>query len=137
MAEDNTKIKKIDPTLLELVTGILLCGVAVEAAGIFFVERKLYYTLGWWAGILLAVFMAWHLWYSLNRGLDLGEDGAPKYLAGRSIIRYTVVAAGYIAIAVTDIGNPVAAFFGILTLKAAAYLQPFVHKCFKKIFHLE
>lgn len=136
MAEDSTKRKKIDPTLLELITGIVFLGLLGEA-GVFFVKRVLYYTLGWWAGIVLAVFMAWHTWWGLNRGLDLGEEGAPKYLAGVSMLRYAVVAAGYIAVAVTDIGNPIAAFFGILTLKAAAYLQPFVHKCFKKIFHLE
>ena len=136
MVEENGKVGKIDRTLLELLTGILVTGMLGQA-GVFFVERKLYYTLGWWAGILIAAFMAWHMWRTLDRGLDLGEAGAPKYLASANIIRYVIVAVAYIAVAVLDFGNPVAAFFGILMLKVAAYLQPFTHKIFKKLFAWE
>lgn len=137
MTEKIKKTEKADRTLLELFAGILLYGVICETAGIFFVTRKIYYTIGVWYGILLALFMAWHMWRSLDRGLDLGEAGAPKYLAKANSIRYIVVAAAYIALAILDFGSPVAAFFAILSLKAAAYLQPLTHKCFKKLFGWE
>lgn len=137
MIEKNKGTEKIDRTLLELFAGILLYGAVCEAAGIFFVKEKLYYTIGIWYGILLALLMAWHMWRSLDRGLDLGEGGAPKYLARANIIRYVIVAACYMALAVLDFGNPVAAFFGILGLKAAAYLQPLTHKCLKRLFGWE
>lgn len=137
MIEKSKRTGKIDRTLLELFAGILLYGAVCEAAGVFFVKGKLYYTIGIWYGILLAFFMAWHMWRSLDRGLDLGEGGAPKYLAKANIIRYVIVAVCYMALAVLDFGNPVAAFFGILGLKAAAYLQPLTHKCFKKLFGWE
>ena len=120
------KTVKIDRTLSELFAGILLYGVICETVGIFFVKNKIYYTIGAWYGILLAVFMAWHMWRSLDRGLDLGEAGAPKYFARANII-----------LAILDFGSPVAAFFTILSLKAAAYLQPLTHKCFKKLFGWE
>lgn len=135
MEDHMEKKKKTDPTLKELVTGILVLGFLGEIAGLLFVRDKLYYTSGWWFGIALSVFMAWHMWWSLNRGLDLGEQGAPKYLVRANLIRYLVVAVGYAALAVLDFGNPIAAFAGILMLKASAYLQPFVHKCYHKIFH--
>lgn len=137
MAEKMEKTKKIDRTLLELFAGILLFGVVCEAVGIFFVTRKAYYTIGICYGIALALFMAWHMWRSLDRGLELGEAGAPKYFAKANSIRYLVVAVFYIALALLDFGSPVAAFFGILSLKAAAYLQPLTHKCFKKLFGWE
>lgn len=136
MVEENGKTGRIDRTLLELVTGILVTGILGQA-GAFFVERKLYYTLGWWSGILIAIFVAWHMWRTLDKGLDLGEAGAPKYLASANIIRYVIVAVAYIAVAVLDFGNPIATFFGILMLKVAAYIQPYTHKIFTKLFGWE
>jgi hypothetical protein len=73
------------------------------------------------------------MWRSLDRGLDLG-DGAGQYLSKANIIRYVIVAVAYIGLAMLDFGSPIAAFFGILMLKVAAYIQPFTHKIFKKIF---
>lgn len=136
MEEKNGKVGKIDRTLLELWTGIAAMGILGQAV-VFFVERKLYYTLGWWAGILISLFMAWHMWRTIDRGLELGEAGAPRYLTSANLIRYVIVAAAYIAVAVLDFGNPIAAFFGILMLKVAAYLQPFTHKAFTKLFGWE
>ncbi len=123
---------KFDRTLLELWAGIGMAGVLGQAV-VFFVERKVYFTIGWWYGIVLSLFMAWHMWRALDRGLDMGE-GASGYLTRSNIIRYVIVAGAYIALALIDFGNPVAAFVGVLMLKVAAYIQPFTHKVFKKMF---
>lgn len=131
--EDGTG--KFDRTLLELWTGIAVAGVLGQAV-IFFVERKVYFTIGWWYGVVLSLFMAWHMWRALDRGLDMG-DGASGYLTRSNIIRYVLVAVAYIALAAIDFGNPVAAFAGVLMLKVAAYIQPFTHKVFKKMFGWE
>lgn len=135
MVEQEKKTTKIDSTLRDLCIGNLILGLLGEAILLFFSNAKRYDTIGWWFGIALAMFMAVHMWWTLNRGLDFGEEGAPKYLTRANLIRYLVVAIGYITLAVLDFGNPVVAFFGILMLKASAYLQPLVHKCFYKIFH--
>lgn len=123
---------KVDRTLLELWTGILLVG-ALGQIIVFFVEEKAYFTIGWWYGIMLSLFMAWHMWRALDRGLNMG-DKATSFLTVANIIRYVVVAAAYVAIAVIGFGNPIAAFAGILVLKLSAYIQPLIHKAFKKIF---
>ena len=123
---------KFDRTLLELWAGIGVVGVLGQAV-VFFVEKKAYFTIGWWYGIVLSLFMAWHMWRSLDKGLDMG-DGAAGYLTKANIIRYVVVAAEYIVLAILDFGNPIAAFVGVLILKVAAYIQPFTHKVFKKMF---
>ena len=128
--EDGTG--RFDRTLLELWAGIGASGVLGQAA-VFFVEKKAYFTIGWWYGIVLSLFMAWHMWRALDRGLDMG-DGATAYMTKANIIRYVIVAVAYIALAVIDFGNPVAAFIGVLMLKVAAYIQPITHKIFKKIF---
>lgn len=121
-----------DRTLLELWAGIGGAGIVGQAV-VFLVERKVYFTIGWWYGIVLSLFMAWHMWWALDRGLDMG-DGATQYLSKANIIRYVVVAAVYIVLAMLDFGSPVAAFAGLLMLKVAAYIQPFTHKVFKKMF---
>ena len=123
---------KFDRTLLELWAGIAVAGILGQAV-VFLVERKAYFTIGWWYGIMLSLFMAWHMWRALDRGLDMG-NGASGYLTRSNIIRYVLVAVAYIALATIDFGNPVAAFAGVLMLKVAAYIQPFTHKVFKKMF---
>jgi len=106
-----------DRTLLELWAGIGTAGLVGQLA-VFFVERKVYFTIGWWYGIVLSLFMAWHMWRSLDRGLDLG-DGAGQYLSKANIIRYVVVAVAYIALALLDFGNPIAAFFGVFDVESS------------------
>ena len=126
------KLKKISETLKELLIGILFFGVLVEGIGCFFVKNKIYFSIGLGFGILLALGAAFHMWWGLNIGLDLG-DSASKYVLSQNMIRYGVIVVAFGALCVMDFGNPIAAFAGIMGLKAGAYLQPFTHKIMKKI----
>ena len=121
------KLKKISETLKELLIGILFYGILVEIIGICFIEDKVYFSIGLWFGILLAMAAAVHMWWSLDRALDMG-DAAGKYSLSQNMIRYGVIVVAFGALCVIDIGNPIAAFAGIMGLKAGAYLQPFTHK---------
>ena len=125
------KIKKISETLKELLIGILFYGILVELIGLCFIENKLYFTIGLWFGIFLAVSSAIHMWWGLNIGLDLG-DNAGKYMLSQNMIRYGVIVVAFAALCIMDFGNPIAAFAGIMGLKAGAYLQPFTHKILSK-----
>lgn len=137
MTEKTVKNKSIDRTLLELIAGMLPYGLICEAAGAFFVKRIGYYSLGLGLGILTAMAMAWHMWYSLDRAFELNQDGAAKYLTTRNLLRYAAVAVVLGVIMAFDFANPIAAFIGIMGLKVSAYLQPLTHKCFKKLFGWE
>ena len=125
-------IKKISETLKELLIGIVFYGILVEVIGICFIKDKLYFSIGLWFGILLALVAAVHMWWGLNIGLDLGEQ-AGKYILSQNMIRYGVIVVAFGALCVMDFGNPIAAFAGIMGLKAGAYLQPFTHKIIIKI----
>lgn len=120
-------IKKISETLKELLIGILFYGILVEVIGICFIKDKIYFTIGLWLGIILACVSAVHMWWGLDRGVELG-DGATKYMLSQNMIRYGVIVAAFGSLCLFDIGNPLAAFAGIMGLKAGAYLQPFTHK---------
>lgn len=121
------KIKKISETLKELLVGILFYGILVEIIGVCLMKDRVYFSIGLWYGIFLALAAAVHMWWGLNIGLDLG-DGAGKYMLSQNMIRYGVIVVAFAALCIVDFGNPLAAFAGIMGLKAGAYLQPFTHK---------
>ena len=120
-------IKKISETLKELLIGILFYGIIVEIIGVCFIENRMYFTIGLWFGIILAWIAAIHMWWGLDKALDMG-DAAGKYALSQNMIRYGVIVVAFGALCVMDFGNPIAAFAGIMGLKAGAYLQPFTHK---------
>ena len=125
------KEKKLGETLKELLIGILFCGILLEVIGICLTKDKMYFTIGLWYGVILALAAAVHMWRGLNIGLDLG-DNAGKYMLSQNMIRYGVIVVAFAALCIMDFGNPLAAFAGIMGLKAGAYLQPFTHKIMTK-----
>lgn len=130
--------RSIDDTLLELIIGITAFGAICQILGIWLVSDKAGYSLGLWLGVISGIFMAAHMWWSLNSALDEPEARAQKLIRSHSMLRYGVVVLVFVGLAITKIANPLAAFLGIMGLKVAAYLQPFTHKVRKKfhnIFH--
>lgn len=126
------KIKNLNETLKELLIGIIFYGIIVEIAGVYFIQDKGYFSIGLWFGVFLALAAAFHMWWGLNIGLELG-DNAGKYVLSQNMLRYGVIVVAFSALCITDLGNPLAAFAGIMGLKAGAYLQPFTHKIMNKL----
>ena len=82
--------RKIAPTLFELGLGIILYGIIFEIVLLFF-SREPSYSLGLWVGVVLAVAGSVHMWWSLDRGLDMAEKDAVKTMGINNIIRYLVL----------------------------------------------
>ena len=125
-------IKKMSETLKELLVGILFYGIIVEIVILILRKEIFYCSVGLWIGIFLGLLSGIHMWWSLERGVELG-DGATKYLMSQNLIRYGVIVVAFGALCIVDVGNPIAAFAGIMGLKAGAYLQPFTHKVLNKV----
>lgn len=119
---------KLTSTVLEMIIAMILFGVLCELIGIWFVQDKLSYSVGLWIGIILAIGMALHMAWALDKGMDLSRKQAMAKIRSNSMIRYVVVVIIYAIVAVTNVGNPLAAFLGIMSLKVSAYLQPLTHK---------
>lgn len=128
-------LKKVDRALLELVTGIWVFALVCQFVGLLFPMDRLKYTIGLWAGIILALFSAVHMWRSLNKAFTRDEKGAVSIMAGGYILRYLLTGVVLILLYYTGIGYPLAGFLGVLGLKAGAYLQPVSHKFYNFIFH--
>lgn len=131
-AKEINMIKKINETLAELLFGILLWGIFWQAAGVWFVQDKLSCSIGLWAGVLTAGLCAVHMYKSLDKALDFSEKDAQKYMMSRSMMRYGCIMIVLLAFALTEVGNPLSCFLGVMGLKAAAYLQPLLHKVLEK-----
>lgn len=119
-------------TLKELLAGILVYGLLLQIIPVWFLADKAVYSRSIWIGIVMAVLMALHMYRTLDRALS-NEAGAQKAVVSAGMLRYAAVIVLLVILEYTGIGNPVAAFFGIMGLKAGAYLQPFVHKAVMKI----
>ena len=119
--------RKIDQTLLELWLGILAYGAVFEIVLLFF-SRNPAYSIGLWIGVFLAMAGAFHMWWSLDRGLDLPEKEAVKSLGAQNIIRYAVLVLVIGALMFVDFANPIFAFFVYMGMKVSAYLNPLVHR---------
>ncbi len=115
-------------TLIELMCGILVYGVVGQLVILCFLHDKIWLSIGWWIGVLCAVLCAYHMWWGLNRALDFGEKDAVKLMTSYNLLRYAVIVIIMGIVMVTEIGNPLAAVFGVFGLKAGAYMQPFIHK---------
>lgn len=115
------KIIKINRTLFELETGILLFGLFCQLF-VFFVKDKSGYSLGLWMGILIAAASAIHMWWTLDRALELEEKAAVKSMTLHNILRYGFIIIAFALICVSKIANPLAAFLGVMGLKISAYM---------------
>lgn len=125
--------KKIDPTLFELCLGIFLYGIVFEMILLLF-SRVAAYSIGLWIGVILAEAGAFHMWWSLNRSMDLGEKEAVKSVTSGNLIRYAVLVVVLGILIYTDFANPIFAFCGCMGMKVSAYLNPVMRKVNAKIF---
>lgn len=131
------KIKELNSVLAELIAGIILVGMVCEFTGVWFVTDKVKYSLGLMIGVILAAAMAIHMAWALDIAVSMDAGGAEKKIRFNSIFRYLVVVVILFVVMVTKFANPLAAFLGIMSLKAAAYLQPSIHRLKNKLFGKE
>ncbi len=123
--------RSMSQTLKELLIGI--CAWGVLLAILFLIGRQdIIFFASLLAGILASVCLALHMNYFVETAIELDQENAGKRMAKGAAIRMGAVILLIIA-AVMLKGNAVAVFFGLLTLKAGAYTQPFTHKILCRI----
>ena len=123
---------EINSSLPDLFAGILIFGALAEIIPVWFVNDKAGYTIGLLIGIVTAMFVAWHMAWSLDRAFEFDEGTATKRLQKNSALRYGVQLIVLGILIITEAGNPLSAFLGMWRLKVAAYTAPFTHKLFRR-----
>ena len=130
------RIKQINRALLELEMGILFLGVVGQIVGCFLAKNIYKYSVGLSFGIALAFVASIHMYRSLGRALDLGGN-ANKVMVSSFLTRYLILFLCMGIIYYTKAWDPLVTFLGYMSMKVAAYVQPFTHKVCNKIFNEE
>ncbi len=120
-------------TLVELWIGILLWGVVIEAVLLLAFDNKLYRSIGLLIGLIGAGLMAAHMEYTIGKALGAGEAGAEKTMRLGYLLRYFTAALVMILAAVSGKADPITIFAGLMSLKLAAYIEPYTHKISEKV----
>ena len=126
--------RKINRTLLELYLGMIFLGLLCWVIGAFFVKNQYFYAISLWFGVLTGCVNATHMNRTLEKALYFDEAGASKTVTGGYLFRYFALVVLFAIIMITKVMDPLVVFLGCMTLKGAAYLQPFTHKLCNKIF---
>ncbi|MDO5422098.1 MAG: ATP synthase subunit I [Eubacteriales bacterium] len=127
------KIEGLHPVLKEVLAGILLVGLLFQVTLMWLADSKLSFTTGLWLGVAVSVFRICHMYYGIGEALDMTEKDAKAYSAKMAALRFLVTVAAFVAIYYLNLGNLIAVFLGMMTAKAAAYLQPLLHNVFEKL----
>ena len=128
------KVKKINRALVELWIGILVTGLLCQFIGMWFAGNKVLYSVALWIGIVLGLITVVHMYRTLDRALDLGAE-AQKVVTSANLVRYGCIVVVFMIVLLTKALNPLITFMGLMSVKVAAYLQPFTHKLCNKVFH--
>lgn len=121
-------MKKINQTLSELVFGILISGIVIWLVAVLFTGFDAVFAGSFGAGVLTAVFLAVHMYRSIDRALEMLPEDAEKYMRKAYLIRTVSI---FVVAGIVCRINPariLGVFLGILCLKFGAFLQPLLHK---------
>lgn len=116
-------------TLCGLLVGNALYAAVICIIGVFLTDNKLSFVLGTLWSTLGACLVTVHMYFSLQKSLDMDSETAEKRENTQAIIRMIimimVVACGLLF---SEYFHPLGIVFGAFALKASVYLQPFFHK---------
>ena len=128
-------LRQKNRTLLEMYFGMIFLGIVCQIVGAFIVQDQVRYAASLWFGILTAAVSAYHLYRSLDRGLDYDEKTASKVIFRGYVTRYVAIVVILAIIMITEVLNPLIVFMGYMSLKVTALIQPITHKLSNKLFH--
>lgn len=115
---------QVKETLTGFGIGIGIYAALVEVVGIFFSEDILFYTLGLLFGVMVAVLLIIHMTKTLDKGLDLPQEQATKYIRKQSFLRLFIMLVALIIGIVIPYFNFITVILGLLGLKIGALMAP-------------
>lgn len=131
--------KKVNETLAELLAGILVCAAVIQIIELIvsvvqpaFAGSVLSFVTGFWIGIATAMGLAVHMYWSIDRALDMAPKDAEGYVRRAYLLRTILILAVVGLVYFLHLGYVMATFLGVLCLKFGAFLQPLMHKLKKK-----
>ncbi len=121
-------MKRLNPTVRDMLAGALLYGIIVEIIGLIFVENRLSYSLGVLVGYICVAGMICHMYLVLEKALDMEPDSASKYSLRNNILRYVILALVLVLAAAIPQVSVISAVIMIYGMNISAFLQPQINK---------
>ena len=123
---------KKNNTLIEMLGGIILCGLLAQVILLIGFKDYLYNAVGLWCGIAVAAGWAIHLKRSIDEVVYLAGEFAEREYRSGAMKRMGIAAIVIGFVFYKGWGNPITVLVGIFSLKISAYTQPCMHKIFQK-----
>ena len=125
-------IRRCNKVLLQLIIGILLYGILIQIVGLFLVKDKIFFSYSLWVGIIMAIAMAIHMQFSIEKAVNQEGRAAQTVLSRAYLIRTVVIFLIMGTGAYFEFLSIIPCFIGLMGLKAAAILQPKMDKLWRK-----
>lgn len=127
-------MKKADEVVMtDMIVIMALFGLVVQLVCLFIPGDRLRMAAGLWIGVATGVGLLVNMRSSLSEALVMDPEGATRYMQKSYAKRYIVVIVSFMAIAYFELANIYTLLIGVMGLKFSAYLQPIMHKLFKKV----
>lgn len=134
MIKIKNKICLFHETLVELIIGIFPASVIFGVCGMFFVTDKTGFFLSLVLGACAAVFVAVHMFVTIDRSLDMYAEDAGKYCKRNYIFRLVfMILLILCGLRLPGLHFP-GLFLGLLTLKVSVYLRPVIHRFVSRMY---
>ncbi|CCZ03702.1 ATP synthase subunit I [Bovifimicola ammoniilytica] len=119
---------RINRTGIELIIGNVIYYILGQILILIFADRKLNVSIGFILGVIISVLMTFHMTIAIEQAMSFNERGADRHVKKTTAARMILCFIALIVIGITQVGDIVAALFGVMALKVSAYLQPLTHK---------
>lgn len=117
------KLREMNETLLDLVIGIIIFGVAAGILGMIITKGNICYLLGVIMGVCVSIGISFHMLYSIDGALDMDSKTANSYMTKRALFRFLMMA----VVAVIAIKVHFLCFLGVILalmgIKISALMQ--------------
>ena len=118
-------MKEARDTLYSMLLGIIISGVLIGILGtLLYAGSRVPFALGVCLGVLAAVGIAFHLYYTIDRALDMEAEAAVSYTRRMALLR--MIGMGIpvvVAVLFPTYFHVLGVFLGELTLKIGAFLS--------------
>ena len=124
-------ILKEDRTLHEMMTGITAINILLAAVAAFMTERNRA-LCAVAIGTFIALCYVIHMAVTIDDALNLDEKGAVTQVRKHMIMRYVFVCVVFATSVYFKVAHPIFLTLSVLSIKAGAYMQPFIHGLFNR-----
>ena len=124
-------ILKEDRTLHEMMTGIAAINAVLALVAAFMSDRRSA-LCAVAIGTFIALVYVIHMAVTIDDALNLDEKGAVSQVRKHMIIRYVFVCVVFATSVYFKVAHPIFLTLSVLSIKAGAYMQPFIHGLFNR-----